>query len=163
MDVRAAVANGPKTKLSIETVQLDGPRAGEVLVEIKASGVCHTDAYTLSGQDSEGIFPSILGHEGAGVVVEVGAGVKSLRKGDHVIPLYTPECRECEYCVSEKTNLCQAIRVTQGQGFTPEATSRFSMKGEKVFHYMGTSTFSNYTVLPEIALAKIREDAPFDK
>src|SRR5438105_8652468 len=163
MDVRAAVANGPETKLSIETVQLEGPRAGEVLVEIKASGVCHTDAYTLSGQDSEGIFPSILGHEGAGVVVEVGAGVKSLKRGDHVIPLYTPECRECEYCLNPKTNLCQAIRATQGKGVMPDGTSRFSHRGNPVLHYMGCSTFSNYTVLPEIAVAQIRSDAPFDK
>src|SRR5476651_2171870 len=163
MDVRAAVANGPETKLSIETVQLDGPRAGEVLVEIRATGVCHTDAYTLSGQDSEGIFPTILGHEGAGVVVEVGPGVKSLKKGDHVIPLYTPECRECEYCLNPKTNLCQKIRGTQGQGLMPDGTSRFSYKGKKIHHYMGTSTFSNFTVVPEIALAKIRADAPFDK
>ncbi|HTA91886.1 MAG TPA: S-(hydroxymethyl)glutathione dehydrogenase/class III alcohol dehydrogenase [Polyangiaceae bacterium] len=163
MDVRAAVANGPQTKLSIETVQLEGPRAGEVLVEIKASGVCHTDAYTLSGQDSEGIFPSILGHEGAGVVVEVGAGVKSLKKGDHVIPLYTPECRECEYCLNPKTNLCQAIRATQGKGLMPDGSSRFRRGKEALFHYMGCSTFANYSVLPEIALAKIREDAPFDK
>ena len=163
MDVRAAVANGPQTKLSIETVQLDGPRAGEVLVEIRATGVCHTDAYTLSGQDSEGIFPSILGHEGAGVVVDVGAGVKSLKKGDHVIPLYTPECRECEYCLNPKTNLCQAIRSTQGKGLMPDGTSRFRRGKENLYHYMGCSTFANYTVLPEIALAKIREDAPFDK
>src|SRR6187431_2424428 len=163
MDVRAAVANGPQTKLSLETVQLDGPRAGEVLVEIRATGVCHTDAYTLSGQDSEGIFPSILGHEGAGVVVDVGPGVKSLKKGDHVIPLYTPECRECEYCLNPKTNLCTAIRATQGQGVMPDGTSRFSIGGEKVHHYMGCSTFSNFTVLPEIALAKVREDAPFEK
>jgi S-(hydroxymethyl)glutathione dehydrogenase/alcohol dehydrogenase len=163
MDVRAAVANGPQTKLSLETVQLDGPRAGEVLVEIKASGVCHTDAYTLSGQDSEGIFPSILGHEGAGVVVEVGAGVKSLKPGDHVIPLYTPECRECEYCLNPKTNLCQAIRATQGKGLMPDGSSRFRRGKEALYHYMGCSTFANYSVLPEIALAKIREDAPFDK
>jgi S-(hydroxymethyl)glutathione dehydrogenase/alcohol dehydrogenase len=163
MDVRAAVANGPQTKLSLETVQLDGPRAGEVLVEIKASGVCHTDAYTLSGQDSEGIFPSILGHEGAGVVVEVGAGVKSLKQGDHVIPLYTPECRECEYCLNPKTNLCQAIRSTQGKGLMPDGSSRFRRGKEALYHYMGCSTFANYSVLPEIALAKIREDAPFDK
>ena len=163
MDVRAAVANGPETKLSIETVQLEGPRAGEVLVEIKASGVCHTDAYTLSGQDSEGIFPSILGHEGAGIVVEVGAGVKGLKKGDHVIPLYTPECRECEYCLNPKTNLCQAIRATQGKGLMPDGSSRFRRGKEPLFHYMGCSTFANYSVLPEIALAKIREDAPFDK
>jgi S-(hydroxymethyl)glutathione dehydrogenase / alcohol dehydrogenase len=163
MDVRAAVANGPETKLSIETVQLEGPRAGEVLVEIKASGVCHTDAYTLSGQDSEGIFPSILGHEGAGIVVDVGLGVKSLKKGDHVIPLYTPECRECEYCLNPKTNLCQAIRATQGKGLMPDGSSRFHRGKEALYHYMGCSTFANYTVLPEIALAKIREDAPFDK
>jgi len=163
MDVRAAVANGPQTKLSIETVQLEGPRAGEVLVEIRATGVCHTDAYTLSGQDSEGIFPSILGHEGAGVVVDVGPGVKSLKKGDHVIPLYTPECRECEYCLNPKTNLCQAIRATQGKGLMPDGTSRFHRGQESLYHYMGCSTFANYTVLPEIALAKIREDAPFDK
>src|SRR6188474_806233 len=163
MDVRAAVANGPQTKLSLETVQLDGPRAGEVLVEIRATGVCHTDAYTLSGQDSEGIFPSILGHEGAGVVVDIGPGVKSLKKGDHVIPLYTPECRECEYCLNPKTNLCQKIRLTQGKGLMPDGTSRFSYKGKMVHHYMGCSTFSNYTVLPEIALAKVRDDAPFDK
>jgi len=163
MDVRAAVANGPQTKLSIETVQLDGPRAGEVLVEIKASGVCHTDAYTLSGQDSEGIFPSILGHEGAGLVVEVGAGVKSLKPGDHVIPLYTPECRECEYCLNPKTNLCQAIRATQGKGLMPDGSSRFHRGKEAIYHYMGCSTFANFSVLPEIALAKIRPDAPFDK
>src|SRR6478736_4040338 len=163
MDVRAAVANDPQTKLSLETVQLDGPRAGEVLVEIRATGVCHTDAYTLSGQDSEGIFPSILGHEGAGVVVDVGPGVKSLKKGDHVIPLYTPECRECDYCLNPKTNLCQKIRITQGKGLMPDGTSRFSYKGKMVHHYMGCSTFSNYTVLPEIALAKVRSDAPFDK
>src|SRR5882724_11997441 len=150
MDVRAAVANRAQAKLSIETVQLEGPRAGEVLVEIRATGVCHTDAYTLSGQDSEGIFPAILGHEGAGVVVEVGAGVTSLEKGDHVIPLYTPECRRCEYCSSGKTNLCQAIRETQGKGVMPDGTSRFSLGGAKVHHYMGTSTFANYTVLPEI-------------
>jgi S-(hydroxymethyl)glutathione dehydrogenase/alcohol dehydrogenase len=163
MDVRAAVANGPQTKLSIETVQLDGPRAAEVLVEIRATGVCHTDAYTLSGQDSEGIFPSILGHEGAGVVVDVGAGVKSLKQGDHVIPLYTPECRECEYCLNPKTNLCQAIRATQGKGLMPDGSSRFRRGKDTLYHYMGCSTFANYTVLPEIALAKIREDAPFDK
>jgi S-(hydroxymethyl)glutathione dehydrogenase/alcohol dehydrogenase len=163
MDVRAAVANGPQSKLSLETVQLDGPRAGEVLVEIRATGVCHTDAYTLSGQDSEGIFPSILGHEGAGVVVDVGAGVKSLKKGDHVIPLYTPECRECEYCLNPKTNLCQAIRATQGKGVMPDGSSRFRRGNEALYHYMGCSTFANYTVLPEIALAKIRPDAPFDK
>ncbi|HEY4103081.1 MAG TPA: alcohol dehydrogenase catalytic domain-containing protein, partial [Polyangiaceae bacterium] len=163
MDVRAAVANGPQTKLSIETVQLEGPRAFEVLVEIKASGVCHTDAYTLSGQDSEGIFPSILGHEGAGVVVEVGAGVTSLKPGDHVIPLYTPECRQCEYCLNPKTNLCQAIRATQGKGLMPDGSSRFHRGKDTLYHYMGCSTFANFSVLPEIALAKIREDAPFDK
>ncbi|MET0591869.1 MAG: S-(hydroxymethyl)glutathione dehydrogenase/class III alcohol dehydrogenase [Polyangiaceae bacterium] len=163
MDVRAAVANEAGAKLSIETVQLEGPHAGEVLVEIKATGVCHTDAYTLSGQDSEGIFPSILGHEGAGVVVDIGAGVKSLKKGDHVIPLYTPECRECEYCLNPKTNLCQAIRATQGKGLMPDGTSRFSRSKKPIYHYMGTSTFAQYIVLPEIALAKVREDAPFDK
>ena len=162
MDVRAAVANGPQTKLSLETVQLEGPRAGEVLVEIRATGVCHTDAYTLSGQDSEGIFPSILGHEGAGVVVDVGPGVKSLKKGDHVIPLYTPECRECEYCLNPKTNLCQAIRATQGKGLMPDGSSRFHRGRDTLYHYMGCSTFANYTVLPEIALAKIRPDAPPD-
>lgn len=163
MDVRAAVAHKAGAPLAIETVQLDGPKAGEVLVEIKATGICHTDEYTLSGADPEGLFPSILGHEGAGVVVDVGPGVKSLKKGDHVIPLYVPECRECEYCVSQKTNLCQSIRVTQGRGLMPDGTSRFSIGGKKLHHYMGTSTFSNYTVVPEIALAKIREDAPFDK
>lgn len=163
MDVKAAVAFKSGDPLSIETVQLEGPRAGEVLVEIKASGICHTDAFTLSGDDPEGVFPAILGHEGAGVVVEVGAGVKSLKDGDHVIPLYTPECRECEYCTSGKTNLCQAVRETQGQGLMPDGSSRFSLDGEKIFHYMGTSTFANYTVVPEIALAKIRKDAPFDK
>lgn len=163
MDVRAAVALGSNQPLSLETVQLDGPRAGEVLVEIKATGVCHTDAYTLSGMDPEGLFPTILGHEGAGVVVEVGPGVRSLKPGDHVIPLYTPECRECEYCLSGKTNLCQAIRETQGRGVMPDGTSRFSLHGKPLYHYMGTSTFAHYTVLPEIAAAKIREDAPFDK
>jgi S-(hydroxymethyl)glutathione dehydrogenase/alcohol dehydrogenase len=163
MDVRAAVAFEAGKPLEIATVQLEGPKAGEVLVEIKATGVCHTDAFTLSGEDPEGLFPAILGHEGAGVVVEVGAGVTSLKPGDHVIPLYTPECRECEYCLNPKTNLCQAIRSTQGQGLMPDGTSRFSIGGKPVLHYMGTSTFSNYTVLPEIALAKIREDAPFDK
>ena len=163
MDVRAAVAYAADRPLVVETVQLDGPRAGEVLVEIKATGVCHTDAFTLSGSDPEGLFPTILGHEGAGVVVEVGPGVRSLRPGDHVIPLYTPECRECEYCLSGKTNLCQAIRATQGRGVMPDGTSRFSIGGRSLYHYMGTSTFANYTVLPEIALAKIREDAPFDK
>ena len=163
MDVRAAVAHKAGAPLTVETVQLDGPRTGEALVEIKATGICHTDEFTLSGADPEGLFPAILGHEGAGVVVDVGPGVKALKKGDHVIPLYVPECRECEYCVSDKTNLCQAIRVTQGQGVMPDGSSRFSLGGEKLFHYMGTSTFSNYTVVPEISLAKIREDAPFDK
>jgi len=163
MKVRAAVAHRAAAPLTIETVDLDGPRAGEVLVEIKATGLCHTDKYTLSGADPEGLFPAILGHEGAGIVVDVGPGVKSLKKGDHVIPLYTPECRECEYCLNPKTNLCQAIRSTQGQGLMPDGSSRFSIGGEKLHHYMGTSTFANYTVLPEIALAKIREDAPFDK
>jgi len=163
MQVRAAVAYQAGQPLRIETVELDGPKAGEVLVEIKATGVCHTDAYTLSGADPEGLFPTILGHEGAGIVVDVGAGVKSLRKGDHVIPLYTPECRECEYCLNPKTNLCQAIRSTQGQGLMPDGSSRFSLGGKKLHHYMGTSTFAQYTVVPEIALAKIREDAPFDK
>ena len=163
MDVRAAVAYKAGAPLTIETVQLDGPRAGEVLVEIKATGICHTDEFTRSGADPEGLFPTILGHEGAGVVVDVGPGVKSLKKGDHVIPLYVPECRECEYCVSHKTNLCQAIRVTQGQGLMPDGSSRFSIGGKKLHHYMGTSTFANFTVVPEIALAKIREDAPYDK
>ena len=163
MDVRAAVAHKAGDPLSIETIQLDGPKAGEVLVEVKATGICHTDAYTLSGADPEGLFPSVLGHEGAGVVVEVGNGVDSVKPGDHVIPLYTPECRQCEYCLSGKTNLCQAIRETQGQGVMPDGTSRFSLGGEKLYHYMGTSTFANFTVLPEIAVAKIREDAPFDK
>lgn len=163
METRAAVAYQAGKPLVIETVQLDGPRAGEVLIEIKATGICHTDEFTRSGADPEGLFPAILGHEGAGIVVEVGDGVTSVSKGDHVIPLYTPECRQCEYCISGKTNLCQAIRVTQGQGLMPDGTSRFSMGEQKFFHYMGTSTFSNYTVLPEIAVAKIREDAPFDK
>ncbi len=163
MQVKAAVAYQAGAPLTIETVDLEGPKAGEVLIEIKATGVCHTDAYTLSGQDPEGIFPTILGHEGAGIVVEVGKGVTSVKPGDHVIPLYTPECRQCEYCLSQKTNLCQAIRPTQGKGLMPDATSRFSIGGKKLFHYMGTSTFANYTVLPEIAVAKIREDAPFDK
>ena len=163
MDVRAAVAHKAGAPLSIETVQLDGPRAGECLVEIKASGVCHTDAFTLSGDDPEGLFPTILGHEGAGVVVEVGAGVTSLGPGDHVIPLYTPECRQCDFCTSGKTNLCGAIRETQGRGLMPDGTSRFSLGGDRVFHYMGTSTFAQYSVVPEIALAKIRPDAPFDK
>jgi S-(hydroxymethyl)glutathione dehydrogenase/alcohol dehydrogenase len=163
MEVRAAVAHKAGQPLAIETVQLEGPKAGEVLVEIKATGVCHTDEFTLSGADPEGLFPTILGHEGAGVVVDVGAGVTSVGKGDHVIPLYTPECRQCEYCLSQKTNLCQAIRATQGQGVMPDGTSRFSQGGQKIYHYMGTSTFANYTVLPEIAVARIREDAPFDK
>ncbi|MEG4234063.1 S-(hydroxymethyl)glutathione dehydrogenase/class III alcohol dehydrogenase [Microcoleus sp. Pol11C3] len=163
MKVKAAVARSAGKPLSIETVDLDGPRAGEVLVEIKATGVCHTDAYTLSGADPEGLFPAILGHEGAGIVAEVGPGVTSVKVGDRVIPLYIPECRNCEYCLSRKTNLCQAIRLTQGQGVMPDGTSRFSIDGQKLYHYMGTSTFANYTVLPEIAVAKIREDAPFDK
>ncbi|QSV72359.1 MAG: S-(hydroxymethyl)glutathione dehydrogenase/class III alcohol dehydrogenase [Aphanizomenon flos-aquae KM1D3_PB] len=163
MEVKAAVAYTPGKPLTIETVQLAPPQAGEVLIEIKASGVCHTDAFTLSGDDPEGLFPAILGHEGAGIVVEVGADVKSLKPGDHVIPLYTPECRQCDYCLSFKTNLCQAIRGTQGQGLMPDGTSRFSIGGDRIHHYMGTSTFANYTVLPEIAVAKIREDAPFDK
>ncbi|PTU32973.1 S-(hydroxymethyl)glutathione dehydrogenase/class III alcohol dehydrogenase [Stenotrophobium rhamnosiphilum] len=163
MKTRAAVAFAAGQPLSIETVDLAGPREGEVLVEIKATGLCHTDKYTLSGVDPEGIFPAILGHEGAGIVVDVGPGVKSLKKGDHVIPLYTPECRECEYCLNPKTNLCQKIRTTQGRGLMPDGSSRFSFNGQPILHYMGCSTFSNYTVLPEIALAKIREDAPFDK
>ncbi|PCJ93989.1 MAG: S-(hydroxymethyl)glutathione dehydrogenase/class III alcohol dehydrogenase [Hyphomicrobiales bacterium] len=162
MDVRAAVAFEAGKPLQIETVQLAGPRAGEVLVEIKATGICHTDEFTRSGDDPEGIFPAILGHEGAGIVVEVGAGVTSVKPGDHVIPLYTPECRECEYCLNPKTNLCQSIRTTQGQGLMPDGTSRFSIDGTPIMHYMGTSTFANYTVLPEIALAKVREDAPFE-
>ncbi|NMM42997.1 S-(hydroxymethyl)glutathione dehydrogenase/class III alcohol dehydrogenase [Rhodospirillaceae bacterium KN72] len=163
MKTRAAVAFQAGKPLSIEEVDLDGPKEGEVLVEIKATGICHTDEFTLSGADPEGAFPAILGHEGAGVVVDVGPGVKTLKKGDHVIPLYTPECRECEYCLNPKTNLCQAIRTTQGAGVMPDGTSRFSLNGEKILHYMGTSTFANHTVLPEIALAKVREDAPFDK
>jgi len=163
MQTRAAVAWKAGAPLSIETVDLEGPRAGEVLVEIKATGICHTDAFTLSGGDPEGIFPSILGHEGAGVVLEVGAGVTTLKPGDHVIPLYTPECRQCKSCLSRRTNLCTSIRATQGQGLMPDGTSRFSIGGEKIAHYMGCSTFANHTVLPEIALAKVREDAPFDK
>ena len=164
MRTRAAVALEAGKPLEIMDVNLDGPRAGEVLVEIKATGICHTDEFTLSGADPEGMFPAILGHEGAGIVVEVGEGVTSLQPGDHVIPLYTPECRECEYCLNPKTNLCQAIRTTQGQGVMPDGTSRFSMlDGTPILHYMGCSTFSNHTVLPEIALAKIRPDAPFDK
>ncbi|WP_028467640.1 S-(hydroxymethyl)glutathione dehydrogenase/class III alcohol dehydrogenase [Nisaea denitrificans] len=163
METKAAVAFQAGKPLSIETVTLDGPRAGEVLVEMKATGLCHTDEFTRSGDDPEGIFPAILGHEGAGVVVEVGPGVTSLQKGDHVIPLYTPECRECEYCLNPKTNLCQKIRTTQGAGLMPDGTSRFSINGEKIFHYMGCSTFANHSVMPEIALAKVRKDAPFDK
>lgn len=163
MKTRAALAFAAGKPLEIHEVDLAGPKAGEVLVEIKATGICHTDAFTLSGDDPEGAFPVILGHEGAGVVMEVGAGVTSIKPGDHVIPLYTPECRECEFCLHPKTNLCQAIRATQGQGVMPDGSSRFSLHGEPVLHYMGCSTFSNYTVLPEIALAKIREDAPFDK
>jgi S-(hydroxymethyl)glutathione dehydrogenase/alcohol dehydrogenase len=163
MEVRAAVAFEAGKPLSIETVQMEGPKSGEVLVELKATGICHTDHYTLSGADPEGLFPAILGHEGAGIVVDVGPDVKSIRKGDHVIPLYTPECRQCKSCLSRKTNLCTAIRATQGKGLMPDGTSRFSLKGRPVLHYMGCSTFSNYTVLPEIAVAKIREDAPFDK
>jgi len=163
MDVRAAVAFAAGKPLSIETVQLDGPKHGEVLIEVKATGICHTDKYTLSGADPEGLFPSILGHEGAGIVVEVGPGVRTLKPGDHVIPLYTPECRECKSCTSRKTNLCTAIRATQGKGVMPDGASRFSYQGKPIFHYMGCSTFANYTVLPEIAVAKIRADAPFDK
>ena len=163
METRAAVAHEAGKPLTVETVSLAGPKAGEVLVEIKATGVCHTDEFTLSGADPEGLFPAILGHEGAGVVVEVGAGVTSVRPGDHVIPLYTPECRQCEYCLSGKTNLCQAIRETQGRGVMPDGTSRFTMGKDSIFHYMGTSTFANHTVLPEIAVAKVREDAPFDR
>ncbi len=163
METRAAVAHAAGKPLTVETIQLEGPRAGEVLIEVKATGICHTDAYTLSGADPEGIFPSVLGHEGAGIVVEVGPDVKSVAAGDHVIPLYVPECRNCEYCTSGKTNLCQAIRETQGKGLMPDSTSRFSSGGRELFHYMGTSTFSNFTVVPEIAVAKIRPDAPFDK
>mgnify|MGYP006280362373 FL=1 len=163
MKTRAAVAYEAGKPLEITEVDLEGPKASEVLVEIKATGLCHTDAYTLSGADPEGQFPSILGHEGAGVVVDVGPEVRHLKKGDHVIPLYTPECRECEYCLNPKTNLCQSIRSTQGQGVMPDGTSRFSIDGKKLHHFMGCSTFSNYTVLPEIALAPIRQDAPFDK
>lgn len=163
MDVRAAVAVAAGKPLEVTTVQLDGPKTGEVMVEIKATGICHTDEFTLSGADPEGLFPAILGHEGAGIVVDVGPGVTSVKKGDHVIPLYTPECRQCPSCLSRKTNLCTAIRGTQGQGVMPDGTSRFSLNGEKLHHYMGTSTFANFTVLPEIAVAKIREDAPFEK
>src|SRR5450830_1351179 len=163
MKTLAAVARAPGKTLSVETVEIDGPKAGEVMVELKATGICHTDEYTLSGADPEGLFPAILGHEGAGIVVEVGPGVTTLKKGDHVIPLYTPECRQCKSCLSQKTNLCTAIRATQGKGVMPDGTSRFSCEGTPIMHYMGCSTFANYTVLPEIALAKIREDAPFDK
>jgi len=163
MKTRAAVAYAAGQPLVIEEVDLEGPKAGEVLVEIKATGVCHTDEFTRSGADPEGVFPAILGHEGAGVVVDVGPGVSTLKKGDHVIPLYTPECRQCKSCLSRKTNLCTAIRATQGKGLMPDGTSRFSIGGKPIHHYMGCSTFSNYTVLPEIALAKIRDDAPFDK
>jgi len=163
MDTRAAVAFGAGKPLSIETVQLDGPRPGEVLVEIMATGICHTDAFTISGDDPEGAFPAIMGHEGAGIVREIGAGVTSVRPGDHVIPLYTPECRECDYCLHPKTNLCQKIRTTQGAGLMPDGTSRFSLDGTPILHYMGCSTFSNFTVLPEIALAKVRKDADFEK
>jgi S-(hydroxymethyl)glutathione dehydrogenase/alcohol dehydrogenase len=163
MQTRAAVAWKAGQPLTIETVDLQGPKAGEVLVEIRATGICHTDYYTLSGADPEGLFPAILGHEGAGVVLDVGPGVTTLKKGDHVIPLYTPECRQCKFCLSRKTNLCQLIRGTQGKGLMPDATSRFSLNGEPILHYMGTSTFANHTVVPEIALAKIRPDAPFDK
>ena len=163
MQVRAAVAWEAGKPLSVETVDLEGPKAGEVLVEIKATGICHTDKYTLSGADPEGLFPAILGHEGAGVVIDVGPGVATLKKGDHVIPLYTPECRQCKSCLSRKTNLCTSIRATQGKGLMPDGTSRFSKNGKPILHYMGCSTFANYTVMPEIALAKVREDAPFDK
>ncbi|QDZ26737.1 S-(hydroxymethyl)glutathione dehydrogenase/class III alcohol dehydrogenase [Noviherbaspirillum sp. UKPF54] len=163
MKTKAAIAWKAGAPLEVAEVELDGPRAGEVLVEIKATGICHTDYYTLSGADPEGIFPSILGHEGAGIVLETGPGVSSVRPGDHVIPLYTPECRQCKFCLSRKTNLCQAIRATQGRGLMPDGTSRFSLDGKPLFHYMGTSTFSNHIVVPEIALAKIRPDAPFDK
>ncbi len=163
MQTKAAVAFKAGEPLSIETLELDGPREGECLVEIRATGVCHTDEFTRSGDDPEGLFPSVLGHEGAGVIVDVGPGVKTLKKGDHVIPLYVPECRECDYCTSGRTNLCQAVRETQGAGLMPDGSSRFRLGNEPIFHYMGTSTFSNYTVVPEIALAKIREDAPFDK
>ncbi|MGZ8272417.1 MAG: S-(hydroxymethyl)glutathione dehydrogenase/class III alcohol dehydrogenase [Burkholderiaceae bacterium] len=162
MKTRAAVAWAAGQPLTIEKVDLDGPRAGEVLIEVKATGICHTDYYTLSGADPEGLFPAILGHEGAGVVVDVGAGVTTVRKGDHVIPLYTPECRQCKFCLSRKTNLCQLIRGTQGKGLMPDGTARFSLNGKPLLHYMGTSTFSNYIVVPEIAVAKIREDAPFE-
>ncbi len=163
MKTKAAVAFGAGRPLEVVDVDLEGPRAGEVMVELKATGICHTDAFTLSGDDPEGEFPTILGHEGAGIVVEVGAGVTSVKPGDHVIPLYTPECRHCDFCLHPKTNLCQSIRTTQGQGLMPDGTSRFSLDGTPLKHYMGCSTFSNFTVLPEIAVAKIRDDAPFDK
>ncbi|KDB58091.1 alcohol dehydrogenase, catalytic domain protein, GroES-like family, partial [Bordetella bronchiseptica B18-5 (C3)] len=163
MKTKAAIAWKAGAPLTVEDVDLEGPKAGEVLVEIKATGICHTDYYTLSGADPEGIFPAILGHEGAGVVMDVGPGVTTLKKGDHVIPLYTPECRQCKFCLSRKTNLCQAIRTTQGKGLMPDGTSRFSIDGKPLFHYMGTSTFANHIVVPEIALAKVRPDAPFDK
>jgi S-(hydroxymethyl)glutathione dehydrogenase/alcohol dehydrogenase len=163
LNVRAAVAHRAGAPLTIEMVHLDGPRAGEVLVEIKATGICHTDEFTRSGADPEGLFPAILGHEGAGIVIDVGPGVTSVVKGDHVIPLYTPECRQCKACLSRKTNLCTAIRATQGKGLMPDGTSRFSLGGERLHHYMGCSSFANFTVLPEIAVAKIRDDAPFDK
>ncbi len=163
MKTKAAVALEAKKPLEIVDVDLEGPKSGEVLVEIKATGICHTDAYTLSGADPEGLFPTILGHEGAGVVVEVGPDVRSLKVGDHVVPLYVPECRQCKFCLSEKTNLCQAVRATQGKGVMPDGSSRFKLDGKPLFHYMGTSTFANHTVVPEISLAKIRSDAPFDK
>src|SRR5678815_3598723 len=163
MKTKAAIAWKAGEPLTIETVELEGPRAGEVLVEVKATGICHTDWFTLSGADPEGLFPAILGHEGAGVVLEVGSGVTTLAPGDHVIPLYTPECRQCKFCLSRKTNLCQKIRATQGKGVMPDGTSRFSLRGQKIHHYMGCSTFANHTVLPEIALAKVRADAPFTK
>ena len=163
MDIRAAVAWEAGKPLSIETIQLDGPKGNEVMIEMKATGICHTDKFTLSGADPEGIFPAVLGHEGAGVVVDVGPNVRHLKKGDHVIPLYTPECRECKSCTSHKTNLCTAIRATQGKGLMPDGTSRFSKHGKPIYHYMGCSTFANYTVMPEIAVAKVRDDAPFEK
>src|SRR5438477_4443874 len=163
MDVRAAVAQKAGVPLTVETVQLAGPKAGEVLIEIKATGICHTDEFTRSGADPDGLFPANLGHEGAGIVVDLGPGVTTVKKGDHVIPLYTPECRQCKSCLSGKTNLCTSIRATQGKGVMPDGTSRFSYNGKPIFHYMGCSTFSNFTVLPEIAVAKIRADAPFDK
>src|SRR5215213_411538 len=163
MKTRAAIAFEKAKPLEIVELDLEGPKQGEVLVEIKATGICHTDEFTISGADPEGLFPAIMGHEGAGIVVEIGKGVTSLKPGDHVIPLYTPECRQCEYCLNPKTNLCQAIRTTQGRGVMPDGSSRFSYRGKPILHYMGCSTFSNYTVLPEIALAKIRKDAPLDK